>query len=244
MSAREYYDAYWSVGGFRPLGRINPQLQRLYEQHISADARCLDVGCGDGGTSGPWLSAHAADYVGVDVSATAVAEAVRTGFDARVIDDASALPFSDATFDVVTCIEVLEHLFEPDRAAEEILRVLRPQGVLIATVPNVAYWRRRVELALFGRWNPFGDDLSVKESWRDPHIRFFTQTSLERMLTKSGFSSVAVGGFGGAFLAEFPGVRRVAPPRSGRLYRTLEPAVPSLLSTRLHAIAKKSRQAP
>ena len=48
-------------------------------------------------------------------------------------------------FTVVVCFEVLEHLFAPHLAVAEMHRVLEPGGVLIATVPNVAYWRRRLD---------------------------------------------------------------------------------------------------
>lgn len=243
MSINEYYDHYWSEHGFRPLGRISSPLQMLYEQHIAADSVCLDVGCGDAGTSGPWLTDHTARYVGVDVSEPAVSMARAAGFDVRLISDATSLPFADGSFDVVTCIEVFEHLFAPDRAAAEIARVLRADGLLIATVPNIAYWRRRVELAMFGRWNPFGDDLSVKQSWRDPHIRFFTASSLRRMLGASGLSPLIVGGFGGSLLREFPGLRRVVPNRQGVAYARLERFAPSLLATRLYTVATKRMDA-
>lgn len=175
----------------------------------------------------------------MNVSDVAVELARERGFDARVIGDAARLPFDDDSFDVVSCIEVLEHLFEPQRAATEILRVLKPGGVLIATVPNIAYWRRRAELAIFGRWNPFGDDLSVKESWRDPHIRFFTWWSLGTMLGGVGYKRILVSGYGGIFLREFPGIRQFVSRRPSRIYRRLESVVPALLSTWLYAIAHK-----
>ena len=50
------------------------------------------------------------------------------------------MPFGDGELDVVVCNEVLEHLLEPQRAAAEALRVLRPGGVFLVSVPNVAYW--------------------------------------------------------------------------------------------------------
>ena len=39
---------------------------------------------------------------------------------------------------------------------------------------GVVYWRRRAGILLRGRWNPYGDDLSIEQPWRDPHVRFFT----------------------------------------------------------------------
>ncbi len=178
-----------------------------------------------------------ASYVGVDISHTAVAAAREIGLDARVIEDATALPFAADTFDFVLSIEVFEHLFRPDLAVAEIARVLRPGGTALVTVPNVAYWRHRVDLALFGRWNPFGDDQSVQAPWRDPHIRFFNRASLARMLDQGGFESVDVRGHGGAFLRDLPALRRLGRGHVSRAYLALERWVPALFASRLHAVA-------
>lgn len=51
----------------------------------------------------------------------------------QVVGDAHALCFPDATFDLVLCTEVLEHLREPQRGIDEMRRVLRPGGVLLLT---------------------------------------------------------------------------------------------------------------
>ena len=134
-------------------------------------------------TSGVWLTRNGRKYTGVDVSEEGVSLAQSIGLDARAIEDAASLPFDSATFDVVLCIEVLEHLFTPHLAAKECARVLRPGGILLATTPNVAYWRRRLDMVLFGRWHPDGDHLSVEQPWRDPHIRFFNPGALRQMCT-------------------------------------------------------------
>jgi 2-polyprenyl-3-methyl-5-hydroxy-6-metoxy-1,4-benzoquinol methylase len=216
VTERSYYERYWSEEGYRPTGVIDPTLERLFGQHVSPTARCLDVGCGDGSRSGPWLSEHAASYVGIDISATAVELARAAGLDARVIADAAELPSDDGTFDVVVCVEVLEHLFEPQRAAAEAFRVLSTGGVYLVSVPNVAYWRRRLELGLLARWNPFGDELSTREPWRDPHIRFFTPKTLRRMLVLQGFRVTSVVGVGGCLLPDLPLVRRAVARRASR----------------------------
>lgn len=236
----DYYERYWSEEGYRPLGSLHPVLRRFLEAYVSPSARCLDLGCGDGGTAGLWLSEHAAGYVGVDISQGAVDDARARGLDARRIDDASALPFRDGEFDAVVCNHVLEHLLEPQRAAAEAWRVLRPGGVFLVSVPNVAYWRRRLELGLLARWNPVGDDRSTREPWRDPHIRFFTPRTLRRMLEeKAGFIDIETRGVVGAFLAELPGVRRLVGKGASPPYRTLERLAPTLFAMQIQAAARK-----
>lgn len=241
MNVRDYYDRYWSADGFHPTGQTTPALARLFDQWVPQRANCLDVGCGDGRTSGFWLRDHGCAYEGVDVSALAVEEARELGFQAQRIDDAGRLPFKDGSFEVVLCIEVLEHLFSPLDALREMGRVLRPGGLLIVTVPNVAYWRRRLDLALLGRWNPLGDDRAVSEPWRDPHIRFFNPGSMRRMIAATGLSPIAVGGHAGGVLRDVPWLSgRFRGGEASRLYRWVEKAMPSLFGAAVHAIARKN----
>lgn len=227
---KHYYETYWSAEGFNPLGRVIPALATLFEENVAPGSSCLDIGCGDGRTSGPWLLSHGCRYLGLDISEHAVQEARKQGFDAEVIKDANALPVPDQSIDVAVCVEVLEHLFAPKEAAKEIYRVLRPGGRLIATVPNIVYWKRRVG-SLLGRWNPGGDLLAVDQPWRDPHVRFFTVSSLERMLAQVGFWSVEVRGHEGWNPVPTP-FRR---PSERHLIRFL----PSLFAVRLNVVAVK-----
>lgn len=241
MTTKQFYETYWSREGFRPQGFMTPALAAIFERTIRPGWRCLDVGCGDGGTSGVWLRAHGCDYVGVDISENAVRDARARGLNVRTIPEATSLPFDNSSFDAVVCIEVLEHLFEPHVAAVEILRVLKPGGRLLATVPNVAYWRRRLELGLVGLWNPLGDLESKERPWRDPHIRFFNPRTLQRMLSEVGFSAVRVGGHGGGFLMDLPFIgKHFDQNRTTRLYRAAEARLPALFGCRLHAVAYKA----
>ncbi len=185
------------------------------------------------------MSQCAGSYVGVDVSRTAVESARSRGLSARVINDASEVPFAEGSFDSVVCIEVLEHLFAPLLALREAHRVLAPGGVLIVTVPNAAFWRTRLDLAVLGRWNARGDNLSVAEPWRDPHIRFFTRASLAAMVSLAEFHLVSLGGWSEGVLAYVPVLRGVSRRhRSGSRDRPTR-WWPGLRATRFYAVARK-----
>lgn len=234
----EYYENYWSGSGFCPKGRISDWQRELFEAHLRRGSRCLDLGCGDGGTSGVFLRKEGFEYQGVDVSRAAIEQARLNGLNVTLIDDASSLPFDDRDFDAVICFEVVEHLFDVNGTMAEILRILRPGGCLLLTTPNICYWRRRLD-ALCGRWNPLGDGKSVSEPWRDPHIRFFTRRSLVNCLRCAGFNPVTVNATGGAFLKDLPIIGKWFPQRGGTAYRGIEKALPAVFGYRLVAVAQK-----
>lgn len=243
MGTRDYYDAYWSPASAYLGGLLTQQLSRELENQVGEETRLLDFGCGDGKLIGRWLSRRAGSYLGLDISETAVSKAIEHGLEARRIDSETELGVSPDSFDVALAVEVLEHLFAPHEAVRELRRALAPGGILMATVPNVAYWRRRLGLGLAGRWNPAGDALSVQHPWRDPHIRFFTAATLKRMLEEAGFGEVTVSGHGGALLGDLPLLSRLARRRGSSLYRRLESASPSILGARLLAVASKPQGA-
>lgn len=94
-----------------------------------ARGRVLDVGCADG-----WARDVLAycDYVGLDYPTTASG---LYGTRPQVFADGARLPFGAATFDTVLLLEVLEHVAEAEQVLAEISRVLRPEGVLLISMP-------------------------------------------------------------------------------------------------------------
>jgi SAM-dependent methyltransferase len=234
----DYYNRYWTEEGYNPPSALASSLRRVYEEYVSPTDVCLDVGCGDGLKSGPWCTKHAASYVGVDVSATGIERGRRAGLDLRLVESAEELPFEDSTFDIAACVEVLEHLFDPRATCDEVRRVLKPDGLLIVTVPNIAFWRTRLEL-LGGRWNPGGDDRGAREPWRSPHIRFFTVPKLRELLEVTGFSVVEAGGMtDSSFLFHFPGLWRFSRGRPGSVYKALVAGWPALIAPALYSVAR------
>ncbi|MGK5729167.1 methyltransferase domain-containing protein [Streptomyces sp. URMC 124] len=103
--------------------------------------RLLDVACG-GGLFGPHLAGKGYRVIGVDLSALALREARQHGYDAVLRADITRLPFTDASFDVVTAGQCLEHVPDPFLVVSELCRVLRPGGTLIVdTIPDTGLAR-------------------------------------------------------------------------------------------------------
>jgi SAM-dependent methyltransferase len=243
-NVNEYYNTYWSSEGFKPTGHSWPELLDFFSRYLPSTAgRVLDVGCGDGLTTGPAVQAAGHEYLGADVSETGVASARANGFEALLIEGADRLPLADRSIATITCIEVLEHLFAPQDAIREFWRVLEPGGLLLATTPNVAYWRSRANLLLLGRFDPIGDSESVSRPWRDPHIRFFTPNTLASMAHEAGFESVVVEGQRGGFLNGLPWLPHYRTSRqSSTVYKAMQQRWPSALAYGNALVARKATQ--
>lgn len=95
----------------------------------------LDAGCGNGWSS-YFLSRRGFKIVGVDLNAKAFDPATD---EMLRFEEASVteLPFDDAAFDAVAAHQMLEHVPDPKRALDEMLRVLKPQGAICIVGPNL-----------------------------------------------------------------------------------------------------------
>lgn len=133
----------------------------------------LDYGCGDCSKCGNLITSLGATYTGVDVSLKSLQECRKSSYSVTLFNgEIYSLPFVSSRFDLVLCLEVLEHLFRPDLALHNILRVLKPNGFLIISTPNIAWIGNRLLMAL-GFFNPGGSpETSFRAPWRDAHIRF------------------------------------------------------------------------
>ncbi|NEP18988.1 MAG: methyltransferase domain-containing protein [Leptolyngbya sp. SIO4C1] len=125
----------------------------------------LDVGCGIGGSSRILAQDYGFSVTGVTISPQQVKRAQELtppGLDATFkVDDAMALSFPDASFDVVWSVEAGPHM--PDKAifARELLRVLKPGGILVVADWNqrdtrqapLNFWERPVMRQLLDQWS-------------------------------------------------------------------------------------------
>jgi MPBQ/MSBQ methyltransferase len=132
---------------------------------LPAGATLLDVGCGIGGSSRILARDYGFAVTGITISPKQVARAKELtppDVNARfLVDDAMALSFPDESFDVVWSIEAGPHM--PDKAvfAGELLRVLKPGGVLVVADWNqrddrqkpLNFWERPVMRQLLDQWS-------------------------------------------------------------------------------------------
>ncbi|HEY1512990.1 MAG TPA: class I SAM-dependent methyltransferase [Gaiellaceae bacterium] len=115
----------------------------------AAPRRVLEVGCGWGELA-EWIARETgAEVVAIDLSPRMVELATERGIDATVAD-VQALPFADATFDVVVAAWMLYHVPDLDRGLAEIARVLRPIGTLVAATNSRLHLQELRDLVCSG----------------------------------------------------------------------------------------------
>ncbi len=148
--------------------------------------RVLDVGCGYG-VLGPQLKRRNNYVVGLDLNGRAIEAAARRFDEAHVADITriDALPNSCRDpFDVIVFTDILEHVYNPSHVLEDYRALLKDDGYIIVSVPNVAAWHVRIGL-LFGQWNYKQTGILDKT-----HVRFLTKKSARRLLQQSGYRIV------------------------------------------------------
>jgi 2-polyprenyl-3-methyl-5-hydroxy-6-metoxy-1,4-benzoquinol methylase len=142
-------------------------------------ARVLDLGCSGGLLAGR-IRAAGHHVTGVDyLELSGVRERTDEFF---LADLAEGIPAEVGTgYDIVIAGDVIEHLPRPAHTLSEIIRVLRPDGELLLSVPNFGHWypRSRVLLGLFGY-----DRRGILD---ESHLRFFTRSSLRKLVRAAGF---------------------------------------------------------
>jgi 2-polyprenyl-6-hydroxyphenyl methylase/3-demethylubiquinone-9 3-methyltransferase len=133
---------FWDVDGeFKPLHKLNPVRARYVQERAGlAGARALDVGCG-GGLLAESLARAGASVTGIDLAPTMVETARLHALDSGLqidyrVDAAETMLTSHAgMFDVITCMEMLEHVPDPAATIEVLGRLARPGGdVFISTI--------------------------------------------------------------------------------------------------------------
>ncbi len=136
---------HWRIGNVRELlGRVPGR-------------RLLNFGAGAGGDRA-WLERHGFAVTAIDVAPSPSADCAC---------DAHHLPFADGAFDVVTSLQVLEHLYDPFRAVAEVARVLAPGGVFVGSV-------------------------AFLEQFHDQSYFHMTHLGLREVLERAGFTAIEI----------------------------------------------------
>lgn len=150
---------------------------------LKTGMRVLDAGCGGGRHLCEPFRTPGIDVAGVDLNRSDLGKArgylslmsgEESGRWVVAQADVTKLPFGDESFDVVICSEVLEHIADNRAAVRELVRVLKPGGDLVVTVPR--FWPERICWAISRAYHqePGG------------HIRIYRKPELKNLLESAG----------------------------------------------------------
>lgn len=194
-------ERHWWYRGRRQI--IRAELERL---PLPAGAAVLDAGCGSGRQLQE-LERYGTVH-GVEVSPDAAEVARSRGHGEVVNGPLEQLPWGDGTFDLITCLDVLEHLPDEHAALIELARVAKPDGWLVVTVPAYeALWSHHDEA--------------------NHHYRRYVRRSLRAAVDGTGWRIERMTSFNTVLLAPAAAVRvaerrlRSRPDGNGDVPRTL-----------------------
>ena len=154
---------------------------------LPADARILDAGCGSGRTLVE-LAGYGGEVSGIELNDDAAELARRRGLGDVHVGRLEELPWDDGAFDLITCLDVIEHVPDDVTALVELRRVARPGGWLLVTVPAYqALWSRHDEA--------------------NHHFRRYSRSMLRGAARSAGWQIERVSSFNSLLLAPAAAVR-------------------------------------
>ena len=220
---REYYEAEGRHWWFLGRRRIFTAILDRYFSPTRSPAQVLDYGCGTG-TMVEHLSRYG-ESQGVDMSEDAVRFCHQRGLESVRRIEPDSLPFPEESFDLVTALDVIEHIDDDRRALRDLRRVLRPGGTLLVSVPAYRFL-----------WGP-QDEISH-------HKRRYVRKQLGELLVEAGFTLRRLSYFNTFLFPPIAAFRVLRPYRPGsrNLRSDLSLTKPGRLNSVLAAVfAAESR---
>lgn len=178
---------------------LNPSLHSPHTKiikYVGNEKTVLDVGCSTGYIAKE-LKEKSCTIVGIEINQAAADIAARYCDKIRVADVEAAeeLPLAQESFDAIILSDVLEHLKRQDLVLINLKRYLKPNGFVIASIPNIARLEFRIKL-LFGKFDYEQSGILSKG-----HLRFFTLKTAMGLFETSGYriSKIDYTGLGSKF---------------------------------------------
>jgi 2-polyprenyl-6-hydroxyphenyl methylase/3-demethylubiquinone-9 3-methyltransferase len=192
QNAEHWWDASAKVYA---LNYLNPPRFAYFDRHIPIwqGLKVLDIGCG-GGYSCEFLAERGAIVSGIDQSQECIIAAQSHAKTKQLAIDyqygyAESLPYGDRSFDVVVCVDVLEHVANPQQTVREIHRVLKPGGTFCFDTINRTFQSKLIMIWLL-------EEL-LREIPQGIHDwnKFIKPEDLTDWMQSVGFTGIEIRGF-------------------------------------------------
>lgn len=177
MHYTEAYDRLISGAGENPAKRWKDRKADLVRRKQSGVL--LDLGCSSGSFL-EFMHSESWKLYGIEMSAECAKKAEKRCGAQVFVGNILEAPFDKATFDAITCFDVLEHLYEPRRVIKKVAEWLKPGGIFYVQVPNIDSAEARV----------FGTYWHGLELPR--HLFHYSPASLRRLAESAGLAELSV----------------------------------------------------
>lgn len=161
-------------------GHARREIESLLPPELS---RVLEIGCGNGATL-EWLKREKGCRwaCGIEI-AEEPAEKAKEIADFFIQGDIERIdiPITRGSLDLVLCLDVLEHLYDPWNVVERLSMLLRPGGIMISSIPNVRHPSVVIPLLFFNKWDYVPAGILDRT-----HLRFFTRETAIELFEPSG----------------------------------------------------------
>lgn len=217
----EYYrieDKHWWFVGRRHV--LLTILDKYIKRNAQSSRRILDVGCGTGTMLG--YLARYGQAQGIDADEEAVRFCRERGVANVQLVTTPTLPFEDGAFDLITILDVLEHIDDDAGTLRELYRLLRPGGALLVSVPAYRFlWGAQDEIS--------------------NHKRRYTASQLRGRLSGAGFQVRRLSYFNTFLFPAIAGIRILRPYRPGTAdlksdFTMTKPGAANALLSRIFAL--------
>jgi len=156
-------------------------------RYIPKCKKLLDIGCGDG-ILYYFISGRVKEIYGLDNDTNALKISEKKYNEIKYFNlNDQFFPYSDKTFDCVTCLDVVEHILDPNLLIRNISKVLTNNGVLIISTPNIRFTDHLIKLIFNGSFPKTSVD---KSQYDGGHIHFFTYKDLRSLLEKNNLKVI------------------------------------------------------
>ncbi len=159
-------------------GSLRPEIAAMIPDGCKT---VLDIGCGTGALGKHIKENGVKEVWGVEISSYGANEA-RKVLDTVIEGDIEAiqLPVKEGYFNCIVCADVLEHLHDPWATVGKLKKFLKPEGTMVASIPNIGF-HRIVRGLIKGKWQY--TDAGILDR---THLRFFTLQGIIELFSLNG----------------------------------------------------------
>ncbi len=207
METLDYYDYWYNQKQKKKLlPREEKSLKLISKLKLSKKTKFLDIGCGNGKFLTAVKKIFNINCQGIEYSKQAIKICKEKKLNVKFRDIEKKFPYKNNSFDIIYAGEIIEHLYNPDNFLEKCYKILKKDGKIIITTPNLTNWYNRI-LFLFGI-QPIFIETSTKSKFvgagilkklkQDDkpigHLRIFNYQALKDILELNKFRIIEING--------------------------------------------------